>query len=208
MSRYKHKIMERFLSAEELERVGAALDRLEASAEGYRFPLAAIRLLILTGARRNEILTLKWSEVDLDRARLLLGDSKTGQKTIHLNEGAVAVLRALPRLRSNPYVIPGRKTGTHLANLHNAWEEVRIAAKIGECRIHDLRHSFASLAVDAGASLPMIGKLLGHSQPRTTARYAHLSDTTVRDLNERIGTIITGAMITKAPPAKDPGEDT
>ena len=186
--------MERYLTADELARVGQTLNQLEDAASTDRFALAAIRLLILTGARRSEILTLQWDHVDLARRRLELPDSKTGQKTIHLNDAAVSVITALPRLVGNPHVIPGRLKGAHLANLQNAWDQVRTLAGIGDCRIHDLRHSFASLAVDAGASLPMIGKLLGHGQPRTTARYAHLTDSTVQRLNEQIGERITGAM--------------
>lgn len=199
VARYQHKMMDRYLTGEELARVGQALNQLESSAASDRFALAAIRLLILTGARRSEILTLKWDHVDLPRRRLQLPDSKTGQKTIHLNDAAIAVLTGLPRLVGNPYVVPGRLAGTHLANVQNAWDQVRRIADIGNCRVHDLRHSFASLAVDAGASLPMIGKLLGHTQPRTTARYAHLTDTTLQRLNEDIGGRISEAMSPSRP---------
>lgn len=197
--RYKHKVIERYLTAEELARVGGTLDQLDASGGCDRFALAAIRLLILTGARKSEILTLRWSEVDLAGRRLLLSDSKTGQKTIHLSDAAMGVLSALPRLKNNPFVIAGRLAGSHLANIHHAWDEVRTLAKIENCRLHDLRHSFASLAIESGASLPMIGKLLGHSQPRTTARYAHLADRTVQALNDQIGSTIASAMSKKLP---------
>lgn len=194
ITRFKHKTIERYLSAEEMAKVCSVLDQMEASGAVNRFALAAIRLLILTGARRSEILTLRWQDVDLPRRRICLPDSKTGQKTIHLNDGAVAVLQALPRLQGNPYVIPGHVTGSHLTNLYTTWALVRATAGLPDVRIHDLRHSFASLAVGAGASLPMIGKLLGHASPRTTARYAHLTDATLHELNQRVGDLITDAM--------------
>lgn len=198
VTRFKHKLIERYLTPDQLAQLGKALDDLEHTSVTDRFAFAAIRLLILTGARRNEILTLAWDNVDLPRRRLVLSDSKTGQKSIQLSEHAVALLKRLPRLRENPYVIPGRKRGTHMSNIHKAWEEVRTLADIGPCRIHDLRHSFASQAALAGASLPMIGKLLGHSQPRTTARYAHLTDTSAQQLNDRVGTMIADAMSGRA----------
>jgi integrase len=194
ITRNKHQKIERYLTADEFARLGQVLDRLGAEQGAHLYALAAIRLLLLTGARRSEILTLRWQEVDLSRRRLLLHDSKTGPKVIHLNDGAVAVLSALPRVRDNPYVIVGHVTGTHLVNIHKTWDLVRTLAGLEDVRIHDLRHSFASLAAADGASLPMIGKLLGHNQPRTTARYTHLADDPVHQLNQRVGAAIGNAM--------------
>jgi integrase len=194
ITRYKHKKMERYLSATELTNLGKALDRVDAERAAHLYALAAIRLLLMTGARRSEILTLRWQEVDIPRRRLLLHDSKTGPKAIHLNDGAIAVLSSLPRIASNPYVIVGHVTGTHLVNIQTTWDLVRTLAGLEDVRIHDLRHSFASLAADAGASLPMIGKLLGHNQPRTTARYAHLADDPVHQLNQNVGRAIARVL--------------
>ena len=107
------------------------------------------------------------------------------------------MLRVLPRMEGNPYVIVGDKPGAHLVNLQKPWRRIRTAAGIPDVRIHDLRHSFASVAAGAGLSLPMIGKLLGHSQPITTARYAHLAADPVHEASERIGNEIMAVM---APP--------
>jgi len=185
---------ERYLTGEEFCRLGAELDRTDAEGEDSPFVTAALRLLILTGARLNEILTLKWSFVDLERGLLFLPDSKTGQKSIRLSEAAIAVLEGLPRLSGNPHVLPGRVEGGHLINLQKPWRRIRERAGITDVRIHDLRHSFASVAAASGGSLPMIGKLLGHSQPQTTARYAHLADDPLRELNELVGGTIADAL--------------
>lgn len=185
---------ERYLTAEEFARLGAELDRVDDEGEESPFVTAALRLLILTGARLNEMLTLKWSYVDLERGLLFLPDSKTGQKTIRLSAAAMDILKALPRLTGNAYVLPGRIEGQRLINLQKPWRRIRERAGIPDVRIHDLRHSFASVAAASGGSLPMIGKLLGHTQPQTTARYAHLADDPLRDLNQRVGSAIAEAL--------------
>jgi integrase len=185
---------ERFLSWEELRRLGATLTQVESDSEASLFAVAAIRLLIFTGARLNEILTLRWSYVDLQRGLLLLPDSKTGKKSIRLNAPAIDVLNRLPRLKGNPHVIVGSVHGGHLVNLQKTWRHIRGLAGLEDVRIHDLRHSFASVAAASGASLPMIGKLLGHSQPQTTARYAHLADDPLHELNQKVGDAISRAM--------------
>lgn len=192
--RFKEKKRERYLSVTELQRLAAVLDTAEADATHSVHALAAIRLLILTGARLNEILTLKWEYVSFDQARLSLPDSKTGFKFIGLNDHAVAVLRALPRIDGNPHVIAGHRRGAHMVNLQGIWSDVRTAAKLTDVRLHDLRHSFASFAVDAGASLPLVGKLLGHASVATTARYAHLSDKRAQDMNQVVGNVIGGVL--------------
>jgi integrase len=140
-----------------------------------------------------EILTLR-EHVDLDGGALRLPDSKTGAKLIYLNDAAKGLLRTMPRMQGNPHVIPGHKPGAHLVELQKAWRRIRAKANLGDVRIHDLRHSFASVAVSAGMSLPMIGKLLGHTQPATTARYAHLAADPIRAASNLIGTEISAAM--------------
>lgn len=185
---------ERYLTGEEFARLGAELDRVDAEGEDSPFVTAALRLLILTGARLNEVLTLQWSFVDLQRGLLFLPDSKTGQKTIRLSAAAIDILKTLPRMTGNPYVLPGRREGQHLINLQKPWRRIRENAGIPDVRIHDLRHSFASVAAASGGSLPMIGKLLGHTQPQTTARYAHLADDPLKELNERVGGAIADAL--------------
>jgi integrase len=156
--------------------------------------LAAIGLLIFTGARLSEILTLKWEHVDLVNGVLRLPDSKTGAKVIYVNDAAARLLHSMPRMQNNSYVIPGKKAGARLINLQSPWRRIRARARLKDVRIHDLRHSYASLAAGVGMSLPMIGKLLGHTQPATTARYAHLQDNPVRAAAELIGSQLTALM--------------
>jgi integrase len=125
---------------------------------------------------------------------LRLPDSKTGAKDVYLNEAGVKLLREIPRMAGNPHVITGKKSGARLINLRKPWRRLCTAAKLQGVRIHDLRHSFASIAAGAGMSLPVIGKLLGHSQPATTARYAHLAADPIRAASNLIGIKIAAAM--------------
>lgn len=199
IQRYKENKRETFLQADELARLGAALDKAEAENLVGPYALAALRLLILTGARLNEILILEWSHVDLERRILFLPDSKTGKKPLSLNDAAIDVLKALPRFANNRYVIVGKRYGTHLVNLQKPWQTVRKLAGL-TCRIHDLRHTFASVAVASGGSLPILGRQLGHSQPQTTQRYAHLADDPVRKLTQDTGETLAKAL--KGPPPK------
>ncbi len=148
--------------------------------------VAAFRLLILTGCRRNEILTLRWADVDLDAGEIQLRDAKTGARSVALSTAARRVLAGIPRLPDNPWVIAGARPGAHLSNLNNAWLVVRGRADLKGVRIHDLRHSFASRALALGESLPMIGKMLGHRKVQTTARYAHLARDSVKASAARI----------------------
>lgn len=194
IKKFRENARERYLSPDEYRRLGEVLDSLASSEQESPFVIAAVRLLLLTGARMSEVLTLRWDYVDLQLAVLQLPDSKTGQRTIRLNPRATEVLATLPRVLGNPYVIVGKREGACLVNLQKPWRRIRQLADIDDIRIHDLRHSFASIAVASGASLPMIGKLLGHNQPRTTARYAHLADDPLRRLNQDVGEAITAAM--------------
>ena len=194
VKKYREEKRERYLTKEELRRLGVTLADAERRKTESPFALTAIGLLTLTGARLSEILTLRWEYVDLANSVLRLPDSKTGAKEVYLNEAAIKLLRKMPRMVSNPYVIAGKKDGSRLINLQKAWRRIRAAANLNDMRIHDLRHSFASVAAGTGMSLPMIGKLLGHSQPATTARYAHLADDPIRAASNLIGTEIAAAM--------------
>jgi integrase len=138
------------------------------------YAVAAIRLLILTGARPREILHARWQEVDFERGILFLPDSKTGRKPVYLSAAALAILNALPRVEGNLHIVPGEKAGQPRADLKKPWAAVtNKAAALEGLRIRDLRHSFASFGAGASLGLPIIGKLLGHTQASTTHRYAH-----------------------------------
>src|SRR5208283_5991191 len=158
------------------------------------FAIAAIRLLILTGARLREILDARWSQVDFERGILFLADSKTGRKPVYLSAAAQAVLASLPRIEGNPHIIAGAKDGAPRVDLKKPWAAVKRAAGLEGVRLHDLRHSFASVGAGASMGLPIIGKLLGHSQAATTARYAHLDADPLRRAVDTIGATISAAM--------------
>lgn len=189
---YKEVKRERFLSQEELARLGEALSIADVGV----YQAAAIRLLLFTGARLNEILTLRWDWVDIEARSIRLPDSKTGAKSIYLNAPALDVLANLPKQHGNPFVICGAKQGAHLVNLQKPWRKVRALAGLEDVRLHDLRHTFASVGAAGGASLPIIGGLLGHTQPSTTQRYAHLSSNPMLDASEAIARVIDQSMKT------------
>jgi integrase len=185
--------MERFLSEDEIARLAVTLDA-ESRRTGNPYPAAGIKLLLLTGARRSEIIELQWEHVDFERQCLRLPDSKTGAKVVYLNAPALEILAGLPRMESNPYVFPGKREGRPLVGIDKLWFRVRAAARLQGVRLHDLRHSFASMGVAGGLSLPIIGTLLGHKHPATTGRYAHLSADPVRAANNLVGMRIQAAM--------------
>jgi integrase len=208
---------ERFLTSEELSRLGDALREAETIGLPYQvneaglkakhapkpenrrrvidpYAIAAIRLLILTGARLQEILTARWSEVDFERGIIHLEDSKTGRKPIYLSAAALSILSALSRIDGNQHVIPGEKENAPRTDLKKPWAAITQAAGLKGLRIHDLRHSFASVGAGASLGLPVIGKLLGHSQPATTARYSHLDADASRRAVEKIGSTISAAI--------------
>ena len=184
--KYPEPARERFLTDEEFTRLARAFDEVETLGGASPSAVAALRLLMLTGCRRNEILTLRWEDVALDLCELTLRDAKTGPRVVPLSPSAAGLLSMLPRLPGNPWVLPGLKPGTHLRNLDGACRVLRARAGLDDVRVHDLRHSFASRALALGESLPMIGKLLGHNQVETTARYAHLARDSVHESAERI----------------------
>jgi len=190
VKKYPEVKRERFLTLDEVARLARSIQLCEDAGAISVYAAAAIRLLIFTGARLGEILTLQWDHVDLDRDTLWLPDSKTGKKTIALSPQSAAILRSIPRISNNPYVIVGRNGDGHMVNLGKPWGIVKDGAKLAGLRLHDLRHTFASIAAAEGASLPVIGKLLGHTQAATTARYAHLTEDQTRQLNNQVGQAI------------------
>lgn len=223
IEKYPEEGRERYLSSAELQRLGAALAEGETIGLPWEFDPAApnakhvpkewkgqrekldphavtaIRLLLLTGARLREILDLRWTHVDLERGLLFLPDSKTGKKTIVLSQAAMAIVECTAGddaegRKCNGYVIKGVEDGKPRRDLKRPWEAVRRYAKLDGVRLHDLRHTFASLGAGASLGLPIMGKLLGHSQPQTTARYAHLDADPLRRASDIIGAQIEKAM--------------
>ncbi len=184
--RFREEKRERFLSDEEYRRLGEALKEVERDGSETKAAVAAFRLLMFTGCRLSEIQKLRWEHVDLAAGLLRLPDSKTGAKAVPLGGPAVAVLESIDREDGNPWVIRGRKPGSHLTDLQHPWRRIRSRAGLEDARIHDLRHSFASGGLLVGEGLPMIGKLLGHTQVQTTARYAHLANDPVKSAADRI----------------------
>lgn len=219
--RFAENKVERFLSTDELARLGAALNAAQVGKlilelsntetalaqkrkrggqkkigprSENRHAIAAIWLLLLTGCRLGEILNLLWSHVDFERRLLLLPHSKTGAKAVYLSEPAMDVLSNIEHVADNPYVIPGIRSREPLKSIRKPWEHICKAAKLKDVRLHDLRHSFASVGAASELSLPMIGALLGHSQPNTTARYAHLAASPLHQAVDAIGAQIIGAI--------------
>jgi integrase len=196
VKRFPEVERERFLSRTELDALYMALETAEAAGE-HPHGTNAIRLLMLTGCRRNEILSLEWAHIDFAESCLRLPTSKTGRKTVRLGAAALALLDGLPR--AGRFVFPaaehhrvhGRRPGPgHYTGIERAWQRIRASAGLADVRLHDLRHSFASHAVMAGMSLPMIGKLLGHRRTSTTQRYAHFADDAVQIAAEQATALV------------------
>ena len=190
VEKFSERKRERMLSPAELGRLGEAL----AGYDGSPHAAAAVKLLVFTGARLGEVLGLQWQWIDFERGEARLPDSKTGVKTLHFPPPALAVLAALPRLAGNPYVIAGAKPGAALVNVEKPWRAIRQAAGLDDVRLHDLRHAFASVAASSGMGLPIIGKMLGHTQAATTARYAHLASDPVKAAAAVVAGKIAAAM--------------
>ena len=190
IKKYPEEKRERYLSQKELSDLGSVLNEAEEMGVDDIYAISAIRLLIFTGCRLNEIMSLKWTEVDIANSCLRLSDSKTGARVVHLGAPALDLLKNLTQQPKNPWVICGKIPGTNRKEIQKFWQRIRKRAAIEDVRIHDLRHSFASNAVAQGMSLPMIGKLLGHSQVQTTARYAHLAADPVKAAADAISSNI------------------
>lgn len=183
IERYREFARERFLTTDELRRLEAVLKEHD---DTNFLMTNLIRMLFLTGARRGELESLKWAYVDLENGRLRLPDSKTGAKVIVLSSAVTDLLRGLPKVEGNPFVFFGARQGKPVNGMSKFWGRIRRRAGLDGVRLHDLRHSFASQAVANGASLPMIGKLLGHKSTATTARYAHLLDQPLREVADAV----------------------
>lgn len=214
IEKFKECRRERFLNGEELQRLGSAIREAEttgipwtvdeAKPNAKHAPktrrlsklspgsAAALRLLLFTGCRLREILHLRWENVDFERGCLFLPDSKTGRKTVILNAPALAVLNGLERL--GPYVVPGDDPQEPRHDLKRPWAAVTQRAALAGVRLHDLRHTYASFGAGGGLGLPIIGRLLGHAQPATTARYAHLDNDPLRRASEAIASGIDAAL--------------
>jgi integrase len=195
---FKEGRHERFLSETEIGSAAEAIAKAEKAGAIGVHAAAGLRLALFTGARSGEITAAKWSQVDWDRRFIRLPDSKTGDpRTIHLSDAALEVLRGIPR--REPYVIAGTRPGEPYKNLTRAWIIARAKAGLNDVRLHDLRHSYASLAAGRGVPLAMIGKLLGHKTPATTQRYAHLARDAVAAVNDELGDAMLAAIDRKAP---------
>ena len=186
--RYRRKGRERFLSDEEIRRLSAVLSE---RAESRPSQVAAVRLLLLTGCRKTEILTLRWT--DYREGRLFLRDSKTGPRTVWLSRPARTILERLPRQGS--WMFPAPRVGGPRDSdwLDRFWWDVRVEVGIEDVRIHDLRHTHASIALRQGATVLAIGKLLGHADPQTTLKYAHPADAMIADAAETVGSVLDGS---------------
>ena len=183
--RYRQGRSERFLTPEEYRRLAAVLGRHEASRPLH---VAALRLLLLTGCRKSEILTLQWRSYR--EGRLYLSDSKTGPRTVWLCEAARGVLDRLPRSSGWVFPVAGRRTPWLW--LDYFWRGVREEAGLRDVRLHDIRHSYASIALLCGESVRAVGRLLGHEKAATTLKYTHLSDATVREAVETLSPVLSG----------------
>ncbi|MFN3249415.1 tyrosine-type recombinase/integrase [Roseibium album] len=214
VKRFKEQGRQRYLSDEELARLGSALvlaetkglpwtikvtgDKRKHVAKGSQsiiYPshvTNAIRLLLMTGCRLREILHLQWKEVDIGRGLLFLPDSKTGRKTVILNRSAIAILESMDR--TDRYVIPGDIPSQSRHDLKRPWTHIRAAADLQDVRLHDLRHTHASIGAMAGFGLPIVGKLLGHASSMTTQRYAHIADDPARRASDAIGLTLERLM--------------
>ncbi len=196
VKRYKEIKRERYLTSDELARLGKVLRESASEPEAVN----CIRLLLLTGCRLSEIQKLKWEHIDLNANVLRLPDSKTGAKLVTIGKAAAEVFRSIIKVAGNPYVITGQIEGQHLTDMQRPWRRLRKRAGLDDLRIHDLRHSFASDALQLGEDLPMIGKLLGHTQVQTTARYAHLKTDPIKAAADKVADAIAIAL-TRVPKA-------
>ncbi len=186
--RHRRKGRERFLSTAELRRLGGILSRHETDKP---LPVAIVRLLLLTGCRHGEIRTLLWR--DCRGGHLHLRDSKTGPRTVWLSSPAREVLAGLPR--TSRWIFPSRRTGVPVSksSLEEFWRRVRSGGGLADVRLHDARHTYASIAIMAGETVPVIGRLLGHSDTATTLGYTHLAGAAMRDAAEAMGGVLAGS---------------
>jgi integrase len=197
---YRENKRERFLTEAEIAKAADAITAAEQAGTLGPHGAAGLRLCLFTGARSGEITAIEWLHVDWQRRLIRLPDSKTNEpRTIHLSEPALEVLKGLPRI--GPYVVAGGRPGEAYQSLRRAWISIRNRVGLDDVRLHDLRHSYASLAASKGISLQTIGKLLGHRDPQTTARYSHLATDAVAAVNDELGAAMQAAIAKKSPPS-------
>lgn len=222
VERYREQERERYLTRDELRRLSIALATAETvglppatkhrkkpkTAEKAKHrpksadvpkvadavAVNAIRLLAFTGFREQEALSLRWDAIDFDRSAVTLADTKTDKSTRPLGAPALELLRSIPRVEASPYVFPGAKPGAHRVEIRRVWEAVREAAHLEGVRLHDLRHTVASVAVSGGASLPIIAAILGHKDSKSTQRYAHLIESARREAADKAAGDVYAAM--------------
>jgi integrase len=212
VTRFRENARTRYLSDEEIARLGETLALAEARGLPYvesdskhapgpeqrhkisPYATGAIRLLLLTGCRLSEILNLRWDDVDSERALLKLRDSKTGARPVWLNAAALAVLEELSQIRLGGYVIAGDRQDAPRSDLNRPWRQIVKHARLDGVTLHTLRHTHASVGVGAGIGLPLVGALLGHKVSSTTTRYAHIAHDPARRASETIGSTIAAAL--------------
>ncbi len=197
VKRYRERSCERFLTADEYARLGRVLVEAESEGALMAAAVAAIRLLLLTGCRRNEILTLGWDDIDRSAGELRLLDSKTGPRPVPLTPAVERVLARIPRIEGNPWVIAGRDRSDRLKRIDPFWNKLRARARLEDVRLHDFRHSFASQALEIGEGLPVIARLLGHRTVMTTVKYAHLARDTERASAAKVGDSIGANLLSR-----------
>lgn len=190
---FRERSRDRWVTPSEMPALVEAIN-----AEPSPYIRAAFRLYLLTGLRRSELLGLRWRDIDFDRSELRLEDTKANRPhTVALSAPAVAVLRDLPRQLGNAFVLPGHRAGRPLVNISKPWQRIRERAGLEDVRLHDLRRTVGSWLATGGASLPLIGKVLNHSNASTTAVYARLAEDAPRAALEehgaRMGPLLTGA---------------
>lgn len=198
IDKFKEHKRDRWVTPEELPKLAAAIAR-----EPNLYIRAALWLYLLTGVRKTELLKARWDDVDFVRCALRLPETKAGRiHYVPLSAPAVAILQALPRQEANPYVLPGQRAGQHVVNVDDSWQRARKEAGVEDVRLHDLRRTVGSWLALAGNSLPLIGRVLNHTDPKTTAIYARLGDDPARqalaDHAERI-TAIAGEWFPARP---------
>jgi integrase len=197
VKKFKETPRERYLSKDELYRLGEAMRDLVDTGDVWPDMANAIMLLLLTGARKNEILTCEWEWVQWDQCVIFLPDSKTGKKQLYLSAPAIRILalqKDNTREPDSKYVFPGRDKTSNLINLSKPWKRIQKQAGLEGVRLHDLRHTAASIAVGQGVGLPIVGRLLGHSQAQTTHRYAHVDTDPALKAANTIGEAINDAL--------------
>jgi integrase len=196
VEKYKEIARKRYLSLAEIAKVGEAIRVCEAEGSISSHVAAFFRIALLSGLRKDELRLVTWARIDLGRRVLVLGedDSKSGQRDVPLTAPVLQILADLPRLEGNPFVFVGRRRGQPIVNLSKPWKKVLRTAGIDTARLHDLRHTTASIGVATGATLLLIGGVLGHRSPQTTMRYSHLTDDPVRATSEAIAKSVALAL--------------